>query len=89
MPAEALAQLNSLVDESSAKYIESEGTKQSRLDYARERLRLFYVSITRAREELVITWNNGRSGKSTPSVPFQALSDYLKNKPDPSSSGPG
>jgi len=89
LPAEALAQLNSLVVGSSAKYIESEGTIQSRLDYARERLRLFYVSITRAREELVITWNNGRLGKSTPSVPFQALSDYLKNKLDSPSAGPG
>jgi len=89
LPAEALTQLTSLLDGASAKYIEGEGTKQSRLDYARERLRLLYVSITRAREELVITWNNGRSGKSTPSVPFQALSDYLKNKPDTSSSGTG
>jgi DNA helicase-2/ATP-dependent DNA helicase PcrA len=80
LPAEALSQLNSLLDSSSPEYIESEGTKQSRLDYARERLRLLYVSITRARQELVITWNNGRSGKSTPSVPFQALADYLKNK---------
>ena len=80
LPAEALSQLNSLIDISSPEYIESEGTKRSRLDYARERLRLLYVSITRARQELVITWNNGRSGKSTPSVPFQALADYLKNK---------
>ena len=80
LPAEALSQLNSLIDSSSPEYIESEGTKQSRLDYARERLRLLYVSITRARQELVITWNNGRSGKSTPSVPFQALADYRKNK---------
>jgi len=80
LPAEALSQLNSLLDSSPLEYIESEGTKQSRLDYARERLRLLYVSITRARQELVITCNNGRSGKSTPSVPFQALAKYLKNK---------
>ena len=89
LPAESLAQLNSLIDGSSTEYIESEGTQQSRLDYTRERLRLLYVSITRAREELVITWNNGRSGNSTPSLPFQALSDYLKNMPVPPSSNPG
>ena len=89
LPAESLSQLYSLIDISSTEYIESEGTKQSRLDYARERLRLLYVSITRARRELVITWNNGRSGKSTPAVPFQALSDYLKNKPVPPPLDPG
>ncbi len=83
LPAESLAQLTSLIDGSSIEYIEKEATIQSRLDYARERLRLLYVTITRARQELVITWNNGRSGKSTPAIPFQALSDYLKNKPKP------
>jgi DNA helicase-2/ATP-dependent DNA helicase PcrA len=35
-------------------------TEQARLDYAAERLRLFYVGITRARRELIITWNTGR-----------------------------
>lgn len=84
LPAESLAQLNSLREESLIEYIEREATKKSRLDYARERLRLVYVSITRARQELVITWNNGRFGKSTPAVPFQALADYLKNQPVPS-----
>jgi DNA helicase-2/ATP-dependent DNA helicase PcrA len=89
LPAESLAQLNSLIDVSSNEYIEMEATKQSRLDYARERLRLLYVAITRARQELVITWNNGRSGKSTPAVPFQALSDYLENKSVSPTSDPG
>jgi len=89
LPAESLAQLNSLIDVSSIEYIEMEATQQSRLDYARERLRLLYVAITRARQELVITWNNGRSGKSTPAVPFQALSDYLENKSVSPTSDPG
>ena len=89
LPAESLAQLNSLIDVSSTEYIEMEATKQSRLDYARERLRLLYVAITRARQELVITWNNGRSGKSTPALPFQALSSYLENKAASPPSDPG
>jgi ATP-dependent DNA helicase UvrD/PcrA len=43
------------------------------LDYVRERLRLFYVGITRARKELIVTWNTGRKGDATPSLPFAAL----------------
>lgn len=80
LPAESLAQLDSIIEESSIEYNEMEATKKSRLDYARERLRLLYVSITRARQELVITWNNGRYGKSTPAVAFQALYVYLYNQ---------
>ncbi len=35
-------------------------TRQSRLDYAAERLRLLYVGITRARRDLIVTYNTGR-----------------------------
>jgi len=38
----------------------AQATQQARLDYVRERLRLLYVGITRARKELIITWNTGR-----------------------------
>ncbi len=37
-----------------------QATDQARIDYAAERLRLFYVGITRARRELIVTWNTGR-----------------------------
>ncbi len=40
-------------------YQEGRATLQARLDYVRERLRLLYVGITRARKELIITWNTG------------------------------
>jgi DNA helicase-2/ATP-dependent DNA helicase PcrA len=50
------------------------------LDYAAERLRLFYVGITRARRELIITWNTGRAPENTggrppkgQALPFAAL----------------
>jgi DNA helicase-2/ATP-dependent DNA helicase PcrA len=49
---------------------------EARTDYVRERLRLFYVGITRAREELVVTWNSGR-GEQTQALAFAALD--LKN----------
>jgi len=82
LPAESLAQLITLVDDSKADYLEGDATYQSRIEYVRERLRLLYVSITRAKQELVITWNNGRTGKSTPAVAFQALIDHFNSNSD-------
>ena len=38
------------------------------IDYVKERLRLLYVGITRAKRELIITWNSGRQGDATPSL---------------------
>lgn len=79
LPAESLAQLSSLLDTDPKDYHEGAASLGSRLEYVRERLRLLYVSITRAKKELVITWNNGRFGKSSPAVPFLALANYQKN----------
>lgn len=39
---------------------EGQATLNFRVDYVAERLRLLYVAITRAKRELVITWNMGR-----------------------------
>jgi len=39
----------------------------------RERIRLFYVGLTRAKRELVVTWNTGRQGDAQPSLAMQAL----------------
>jgi DNA helicase-2/ATP-dependent DNA helicase PcrA len=57
---------------------EAEATRQARLDYVAERLRLLYVGITRARRDLVVTWNTGRrrAEKLQPAVPFVALHDH-------------
>jgi DNA helicase-2/ATP-dependent DNA helicase PcrA len=74
--AEALEQLDTLLltDEYSW-YQEGKATQQARLDYVRERLRLFYVGITRAKKELVVTWNTGRLRNVTlyPARPLSAL----------------
>ena len=52
----------------------------SRCIIAAERLRLLYVGITRAKKELVITWNSGRSQSQRPpnqqATPFIALSTW-------------
>jgi DNA helicase-2/ATP-dependent DNA helicase PcrA len=77
LTAEALAQLEAVlsVDEQTW-YQEGQPSLNSRLDYARERLRLLYVGITRARRELVVTWNTGRYGDLRPALPLVALSSY-------------
>ena len=75
LEAETLAQLDALRSED-ASYREGMATVEARREYAAERLRLLYVAITRARRELVITWNTGRRGESQPAVPFVALRTF-------------
>jgi DNA helicase-2/ATP-dependent DNA helicase PcrA len=78
LPAEGLMQLDFLTNRSEYSWYQpGQATQQARLDYIRERLRLFYVGITRARSELTITWNNGSYGEARPCLPFIALKAYL------------
>lgn len=78
LEAEALAQLDTL--EKGTPYIEGEATRAARLDYAAERLRLLYVGITRARRELVITWNTGRNGDNVEARPLAALRGWWEQQ---------
>jgi DNA helicase-2/ATP-dependent DNA helicase PcrA len=74
LEAEALAQLDAALSTGEYDwYAEGGATQGARADYVRERLRLFYVGLTRARRELVVTWNTGRQGESQPSLAMQAL----------------
>jgi DNA helicase-2/ATP-dependent DNA helicase PcrA len=74
LEAEALAQLDAAMSSSEYDwYTEGAATLASRVDYVKERLRLFYVGITRAKKELIVTWNTGRQGEALPSLPFSAL----------------
>ncbi len=74
LQAETLAQLQATLATSEFEfYTEGEATQSARLDYVRERLRLLYVGITRAKKELIITWNTGRQGDQTQALPFSAL----------------
>ena len=79
IPAEARAQLDAILDPIENPYVPGSATLNSRVDYAKERLRLLYVSITRAKQELIITWNNGRSGRSSAALPILGLIEYLDN----------
>ncbi len=85
LQAEALAQLAILAGQGDpAGYVEGEASRLARLDYVRERLRLLYVGITRARQELIITWNTGRPGPNqaelTQALPFVALQAYWERE---------
>ncbi len=81
LEAETLAQLQAVTTKNEyAWYEPGQATRQARLDYVRERLRLLYVGITRAKKELVITWNTGRTGEQTQAIPFSALQGWLEAK---------
>jgi len=77
LEAEALAQLKAVAEGDAAALAAPPGdaTRQARVDYAAERLRLLYVAITRAKRDLIVTWNTGRnpSGALQPAAPLIAL----------------
>lgn len=80
LEAEALAQLEAALSTSEYLwYQEGLASQRARLDYVRERLRLLYVGITRARKELIITWNSGRKGDLQPAIPLVALQNYWED----------
>jgi DNA helicase-2/ATP-dependent DNA helicase PcrA len=79
LEAEALAQLEAALASGEYDwYAEGAATQTARLDYVKERLRLLYVGITRAKKELIITWNTGRQGDATPALGFVALQGRTK-----------
>ncbi len=81
LEAEALAQLDaaSSTDEY-AWYEEGAATQKARLEYISERIRRLFVGITRARKELVITWNSGRQGDTQPAIPLVALQSFWEER---------
>ncbi len=85
LEAETLAKLKAVVGEDIPALHTStnDATLQAREDYAAERLRLFYVGITRARENLIITWNSGKRDACTMSLPLQAMLAWMENNNAP------
>jgi len=80
LSAETLAQFEAAFNQNEWESYEwGDATQKSRLDYIRERLRLFYVGITRARKELIITWNTGRNGDLYPAIALVALQNLSDN----------
>jgi len=54
-------------------------TEKARIELVKERLRVLFVAITRAREELVITWNTGKSKNLSPAIAFSAMVNHKLN----------
>jgi DNA helicase-2/ATP-dependent DNA helicase PcrA len=71
LEAEAIAQLETM--HKGGGYVPSDATNEARLSYTEERLRLLYVGITRARQELILTWNTGQRDDD----PRQASAAFL------------
>jgi DNA helicase-2/ATP-dependent DNA helicase PcrA len=83
LEAEALSQLDHAFSPDLYEwYQEGVATQQARIDYVAERLRLLYVAITRAKQELVITWNTGRQGNLQPAIPFLELQNFWGTRLD-------
>ena len=81
LEAETLAQLEAaFTNDAYEWYAEGRPTYEARMEYVRERLRLLYVGITRAKKELVITWNTGRKGNQQPAIPLVALQSYWNHR---------
>ena len=81
LEAEALAQLRALNSTGEYDwYEEGAATLRARADYTRERLRLLYVGITRAKKDLIVTWNSGRQGDVQPSLAMEALRAWWETR---------
>jgi DNA helicase-2/ATP-dependent DNA helicase PcrA len=82
LESECLAKLKALAHNDPVGLFLEEGsaTRAARISYASERLRLLYVGITRARENLIITWNTGKQEKSQMALSLQALSAIMENQ---------
>ncbi len=77
--AEALAQFDLLMQgDLSTHYQEGVASASSRTEYAAERLRLLYVALTRARRDLIVTWNTGRKGDSLEALAVRALRSVIE-----------
>lgn len=78
--AESIELVKFLVDQTGKPKQTSEVTTYtSRICTIRERLRLLYVGLTRAKQELYISWNTGRHAEKQ-ALPIKYLSNYLKEK---------
>jgi DNA helicase-2/ATP-dependent DNA helicase PcrA len=76
---EMIAQLEAL-SRRDAYPVEGDASREERLRYAEERLRLLYVGITRGRQEVIATYNVGiREEDPKPAaLPFRALRDFIE-----------
>ena len=83
LEAEALAQLKILEHaDDYGWYEEQHASRAARLEYISERLRLLYVGITRAKRDLIISWNTGRDGSLRKAQSLSALIGFWEQRMD-------
>ncbi len=81
LEAESISQLKTLLEDHPLDwYKPGEASRKARQEFIRERLRLFFVGITRARCWFTATWNTGRFNKNSPALPFLELINFLERK---------
>jgi DNA helicase-2/ATP-dependent DNA helicase PcrA len=83
LEAEVITRLKALIEGDLEGLFIAEGvpSEQARASYCVERMRLFFVAVTRACQDLSITANTGRfSGSVRCSQPLQHLAEYQKAK---------
>lgn len=81
LEAEGLAQLKAVLSTGEFDwYEEGAASLSAREDYSRERLRLLYVGITRAKKDLIVTWNSGRKGDATPNLAMSELMGWWESE---------
>jgi DNA helicase-2/ATP-dependent DNA helicase PcrA len=82
LEAEVIAQLKTLIEGDKYHwYRQGQASMEARQEFIRERIRLFYVGITRARTWLTVTWNSGRGQQNNlPAIPFLELLNRLEKE---------
>ena len=82
MEAEIISQLKTLTEGNPFDWYQpGKASFEARNEFVRERLRLLFVGITRARRWLTITWNTGRvSNRNFPARALIELINYLEKK---------
>ena len=75
---EAMEQTRQLHMGTLDEYVQGDATREARQEFAAERLRLLYVGITRARQELVLTYNTGRFHDTRPNEPALAFTELAQ-----------
>lgn len=80
LQAEVLSQLDLVLAGQMDSYHEGTATLSDRLHYIGERMRLLFVGITRAKKELLFSWNTGYQGRSTAALALIEINDYLALK---------
>jgi DNA helicase-2/ATP-dependent DNA helicase PcrA len=81
LEAEALAQLDAALSNDLYEWYEpGRATEKARMNTVRERLRLLYVCVTRARKALIMTWNTGTRGEQLAAQPFLAMQEFREKQ---------